>query len=608
MITPAFELSQEPDFLCLKICVPYTRTSEFDLYIDGEDLKFFAKPYFLRLTLPGKIVEDGRETASFDLDTGVFTLRVPKQTAGQHFEGLQMLTSLLAPKGARSARQLVEDLEPCSGGAGEEQEEEEEDFDWQVEQEAYAETPEGELQTLQKYGFGNLRTGVFSRLQEELREVVDVRSPDSSTGAERRRSRLDAETTSFSPDHYLADLHEDEDVIKNLQKFKPWWAELRPDTTHSSESDVVFTEEQKEQMRRFSNRSFLLEKPARGQAWLGLVDLVLAYAYEVRTTEGEFNVESAWTLRKLSGTLCWLETFCSLQEVLVCFGRRVLCYPLFRHFALVTMAIRDTARIFRSGKACILKCLLDVHRIFRENDPAYILNDLYITDYCVWIQKVKSKRLCALAAALGEARVRKEELGLDLELLEQAALLTLQEERRDAPRGGEAPGNETPTGSGEEDSDDLEEEEGDSSEEEEDSDSSEEEESDSSEKEEEKNLPSGNTGGGGEKGEEDGTQTRAASAPDASLPGEAPGTEENRHGRLLIQELGQRLGEGLRITGDASGGGPSYGGGRERENDREGEGEGAGATERRRGTLLEVSPHRHPLCFIRTPELDSGQD
>lgn len=41
---------------------------------------------------------------------GLFTLRVPKETAGEHFDGLQMLTSLLAPKGSRSAKPLVEEL------------------------------------------------------------------------------------------------------------------------------------------------------------------------------------------------------------------------------------------------------------------------------------------------------------------------------------------------------------------------------------------------------------------------------------------------------------------------------------------------------------------
>lgn len=42
-----------------------------------------------------------------------------------------------------------------------------------------------------------------------------------------------------------------------------------------------------------------------------------------------------------------------------------------------------------TGKSAALKCLLDIHKMFRENDPAYVLNDLYITDYCIWIQKIK---------------------------------------------------------------------------------------------------------------------------------------------------------------------------------------------------------------------------
>lgn len=37
-------------------------------------------------------------------------MRVPKETSGQHFEGLHMLTSLLAPTGSRSAQPLVEEI------------------------------------------------------------------------------------------------------------------------------------------------------------------------------------------------------------------------------------------------------------------------------------------------------------------------------------------------------------------------------------------------------------------------------------------------------------------------------------------------------------------
>ncbi|KAJ4926587.1 hypothetical protein JOQ06_014337 [Pogonophryne albipinna] len=571
MITPAFDLSQDPEYLILCIRVPYTRTSEFDLFIDGTDFKFYAKPYFLRLSLPGQVVEDGREKAKFDIDKGLFTVWVPKETTGEHFEGLQMLTSLLAPKGARSAKPLIEDVSTgCSEGAGDADEDEEE-FDWQVEQEEYKESSEEELGALQKYGFGNQRSGVFARLQEELTDVIDVKNPEGATAAERRRGRLEVEASDFSPDHYLADLFEDEE-IKRLLKFSPWWAKLspteqeeaeegrresnraarapqgsstgetlpitrggsavlwrgfqpargllaadeqpsvssaetisrslsfkhygspaslcmlrlsasigspgcrgqrsdrpqlstgglrsharpsgpvgsgaeqaspiqleelaaaallrdsgsacrelkpdvmqqesppsrasfplQPESSFRSAASVSFTDGEKEQLRKFTNRSYLLDKASRNQVWLSLVDILLTYSYEVRSTEGEHNVESPWTIRKLSGTLCWLEsqgstyfrlrsglkTYSSLQDVLVSFGRRVLCYPLYRHFSMVSTAVRDTTKILQSGKAGVLKCLLDIHKVFRENDPAYILNDLYITDYCTWIQRVK---------------------------------------------------------------------------------------------------------------------------------------------------------------------------------------------------------------------------
>ena len=62
--------------------------------------------------------------------------------------------------------QPFSNTEACGGSAGgEEEEEEEEEFDWQVEQEVYMESSGAELASLQKYGFGNQRSGVFARLQ-----------------------------------------------------------------------------------------------------------------------------------------------------------------------------------------------------------------------------------------------------------------------------------------------------------------------------------------------------------------------------------------------------------------------------------------------------------
>lgn len=253
---------------------------------------------------------------------------------------------------------------------------------------------------------------------------------------ERRQKRLAAELAKFDPDHYLADFFEDE-AVEQILKYNPWWndahAEMMASLGKSQEQGddaalVSFSEEEKYQLRKFVNKSYLLDKTAHRQVYYSLVDILLAYCYEIRVTEGEHNVESAWTIRKLSPTLCWFETWTDVHEILVSFGRRVLCYPLYRHFKLVMKAYRDTIKILQLGKSAVLKCLLDVHKIFQENDPAYILNDLYISDYCVWIQKAKSKKLAALAEAMKAVSLSKAQLGLELQELEAAALLVQEEE------------------------------------------------------------------------------------------------------------------------------------------------------------------------------------
>ncbi|XP_053455025.1 protein SHQ1 homolog isoform X2 [Nycticebus coucang] len=401
MLTPAFDLSQDPDFLTIAIRVPYARVSEFDVYFEGTDFKFYAKPYFLRrvlgawrLTLPGRIVENGSEQGSYDADKG------------------------------------------ASGVSEEVVENDDEEFDWEIEQIPYEEVAESALNPECHYGFGNLRSGVVHRLQDELSDVIDIKDPDFTPAAERRQKRLAAELAKFDPDHYLADFFEDE-AVEQILKYHPWWTD-----THSKMMAVLeksqeqenhaalvsFSEEEKCQLRKFVNKSYLLDKRACSQAYYGLIDILLAYCYETCVTEGERNVESAWNIRKLSSTLCWFETWTNVHEIMVSFGRRVLCYPLYRHFKLVKKAYKDTIKILQLGKSAVLKCFLDIHKIFQENDPAYILNDLYISDYCVWIQKAKSKKLAALAEALREVSLTKAQLGLELEELEAAALLVQEEE------------------------------------------------------------------------------------------------------------------------------------------------------------------------------------
>uniref|UniRef100_A0A2K6K4S6 Protein SHQ1 homolog n=1 Tax=Rhinopithecus bieti TaxID=61621 RepID=A0A2K6K4S6_RHIBE len=367
------------------------------------------------LTLPGRIVESGSEQGSYDADKGIFTIRLPKETPGQHFEGLNMLTALLAPRKSRTAKPLVEEID-----ASEIPEEvvDDEEFDWEIEQTPYEEVSESALNPQCHYGFGNLRSGVFQRLQDELNDVIDIKNPDFTPAAERRQKRLAAELAKFDPDHYLADFFEDE-AIEQILKYNP----CQEEENHAAL--VSFSEEEKYQLRKFVNKSYLLDKKACRQVYYSLIDILLAYCYETRVTEGEKNVSACiWDYRCLSPHL----TRTNVQDIMVAFGRRVLCYPLYRHFKLVMKAYRDTIKILQLGKSAVLKCLLDIHKIFQENDPAYILNDLYISDYCVWIQKVKSKKLATLAEALKEVSLTKAQLGLELEELETAALLVQEEE------------------------------------------------------------------------------------------------------------------------------------------------------------------------------------
>nr|XP_019942016.1 PREDICTED: protein SHQ1 homolog [Paralichthys olivaceus] len=318
------------------------------------------------------------------------------------------------------------------------------------------------------------------------------------------------------------------------------------------------------------------------------------------------QVESPWTIRKLSGTLCWLETYGSFQEVLVSFGRRVLCYPLHRHFALVSAALRDTTKIFQSGRACVLKCLLDIHRVFRENEPAYILNDLYIIDYCIWIQRVKSKKVAAFSAMLQKASLRKKDLELELEELEEAAAMVAEdeEEENEAEEQGAPKGAPTSRGDSSGASSDS-------------SSSGSSDESEESEAEGQGCTDSSRRGGGGggetSKDNPPLPQPTSAASPIPQEPTSTllsaerkvdalPAASEST--RQLIEELGERVAEELNVSQ-----GSSCKAERSRSQLSSTEAKTEATSVRSSGgTVLELSPRRNPLLIVQTQDHpdDSG--
>ncbi|RWS21882.1 protein SHQ1-like isoform X2 [Leptotrombidium deliense] len=439
MLTPAFKLSQDDDYLFVDIKAPHAKVSETEIDFFDRQFRFYSKPYFLRyclfgvilnltftvscrLALPGRVIQNGDECVKWIADKNVFHVKVPKVCQGQHFEGLDMITKLLTVSDEMKAKRTVPGIEVVSTEYHDEVEqervEEEEDFNWL--QTEWSEKDDKSLLG-EYYGFASKYAGVFARMADELACLVDIREPEKKSIAQRRQERHEIENKHFSDDHYLADLHE-ETEIPTLIATKLCWDTL--------DCSTEFTDDEKFKLKNLPWKQYLIDKNMKYHLVMGMVDILYAFAYETRVTEGEYSVESGWTITKLSSTLCWLELFNSLQETVVACVRRSLCYPLHRNWQLSIKIIQDVIKILEKGRSFVLKCFLRIHSIFNESgESRYILNDLYITDYCVWLQTVKTTTFSSLAEALKKVNVAKDEVNFDIDILEVASKSVLNDEK-----------------------------------------------------------------------------------------------------------------------------------------------------------------------------------
>ncbi|KFM61268.1 Protein SHQ1-like protein, partial [Stegodyphus mimosarum] len=305
-------------------------------------------------------------------------------------------------------------------------EDSDEEFDWSIEQIPVEEEFSNLTFSGEQCGFANSYSCAVFALKEEASEIFDIKDPHNKSSKTRREERLKKEYEQFNEDHYIADLYEDEE-IKEILKFHPEWEKLsdefQSDASIMVDEKIHFTSVEKERLRRLPCKEYLLDKSQVKVALLGLIDILFAYAYNKRTTEGENTVESGWTINKISATLSWLESFNSLYEVAHSCVRRSLCYPLYRHFELSITVLDDVQKILLLGRKYVIKCLLEIHELFCSSEPRYILNDLYITDYCVWMQnkRCSTRKLIPLANALGKVLLTKGDVGFNLVDIESFA-------------------------------------------------------------------------------------------------------------------------------------------------------------------------------------------
>ncbi|KAJ1909171.1 hypothetical protein IWQ60_011317, partial [Tieghemiomyces parasiticus] len=240
MITPRFRVTQDDTSVEVVIEVPHLRAQDIDLHVQDFQLRFYARPYFLRLTFPGRLVEDDQSKARYQVDEGELVLKVSKVVPGEHFSDLDLLSKLLATQdelkqsmttaagasGAIPKGPLIQVLDTpvndpdylaSAEDALDEAEDGDETFDWEIPQTvpesgdaALSSTPNTSLTgTAYNYGFNNAYRHFFTHVQEVGNEVNVLHAPETTAAIDRHREQQAAEDAKFDPEYYLAEYFAD---------------------------------------------------------------------------------------------------------------------------------------------------------------------------------------------------------------------------------------------------------------------------------------------------------------------------------------------------------------------------------------------------------------
>ena len=373
-----------------------------------------AQPYFLRLTFKQPLAEDDRERAEYDAERGTLRCFVPKRNHAEHFTGLDMLTQLLTKRPLASAAVPLIEVMPGGGAdcaeAADEWDETGSEWEWEQS------LPDGaavatELLHEVRYGFNNSSSGFFRDLQQGAYEIVDLPNPNTTPAPQRTQLRVADEDACFDPEHVVADIIDSDQIDELLAYESPWpaapplrvadWRRNLPARGSLSlapsvpsrpwQTAVAWTHAEQDVLRSLPRKEFILEDELA--TWLGLVDILFAFAYDQRTTMGEANSESPWTICKLSSVLSWMDSFHSLRGTISSCIRRSLAFPLYRRWELSLAVLHDVSSVLAAGRQCVLRSLLGVKAALDSSETKYFLSRLYINDYCAWIQTVSESHV-----------------------------------------------------------------------------------------------------------------------------------------------------------------------------------------------------------------------
>ena len=419
MITPKFTLRQDDAFVYADIQAPHIKASDVEFVIDGASFTLHCKPYFLKLNFEQQLVQDGRETASYNIDAGLMTCTLPKAEPGLHFDNLDMITKLLTSSSrAASTRAAgppgIEIVGACDDSDS--------DSEWYKQPFPRASAAGSALDASTAdadgirifeqtacYGFGNKYKGLFADVEADM-EVLAGRSIDGISSIERQQQRRAQEEQAFDVDAYMNDTYDPDDDVQSFLAFEAPWTRAA-----AASLALSFSDDERDELQRLPRRSYVLTRQEKVEAAAALVGILYAFCSDRRMGLGDASCESGSNMARLAPPLCALDV-CggSIHDMIVACVRRSVTFCLYRSFHVAKCVVKDVACALHLGRIYVLKLLLDVRRDLHASDLSLLVR-VWIDDLLCWLQSLADANaeqlLSAIAAAVEATRVSKRDLG-----------------------------------------------------------------------------------------------------------------------------------------------------------------------------------------------------
>lgn len=429
-ITPHFSVKQDDEKVIISITVPYVRISSAEVAVQGSEFSFYCSPYLLKLKLPHDLADDAEEKCQAVYDpndnNGTFIAKLPKKIVGQYFPDLDLTTKLF-PSIFETEKFSDKNfgIEVISSS---ENTDDKNDQKETIENQINNDLSVIPLKKINYYGFNRSYFGIFKDLKVLTSEMVEISDPELLTLEDRRKQRILLENQKFNAERYIDDYFnsDNDDIYITAMQFEPFWIkqwdiykklfkkrkeesktiDLNP-TTNNVKNEAFeqiggFNNIEKDILKSLRNKEYLIQTESEDEFNLisNLIDILFAFCYDYRLINGEENVESAHNISYLSYNFSWfdaynIENYCYneieqqshvIGNVIKSCLRRSIIYPYIRYWKFSRKVLSDVAKILFLGKRCILKCLLQLKNTFEHSDVHYLLNKVFVNDYCQWIQ------------------------------------------------------------------------------------------------------------------------------------------------------------------------------------------------------------------------------